>query len=116
MYNATRFQQLAIYQVDADLADGSEQLCDWQEALPDDEAADILTEATPLNELNSLLGYIARHINGEAPDISLSELIAQSISDTTVGEIQTQTSEQQRENAWHKMVRQYQANIIERDY
>ena len=49
----------AIMQVDADLAEGNEQLDDWTEELPDSEAADILTAYTPNNELNSLLGYIA---------------------------------------------------------
>lgn len=106
----------AIWQVDSDLGDGSAQLCNWMEALPDDEAADILTEATPLNELNSLLGYIARYLNGDEQDISLRELTDRCITAQTTTEIQNQQDEQQKQNAWHKMVRHYHANIIERDY
>ena len=106
----------AIWQVDSDLGDGSAQLCNWMEALPDDEAADILTEATPLNELNSLLGYIARYLNGDEQDISLRELTDRCITAQTTREIQTQQDEQQKQNAWHKMVRHYHTNIIERDY
>ena len=89
----------AIQQVDADLSSGDEQLCDWTQALPDDEAADILVEYTPNNELNSLLGYIARCITAQ-----------------TTTEIQTQQDEQQKQNAWHKMVRHYHAAINDRDY
>lgn len=106
----------AICQVDADLADGSEQLCEWEEALPDDEAAELLLEATPLKELNSLLGYIARYLNGEENNISLRELTDRCITAQNIQELQRQLDEQKRQNAWHKMVRQYQANIIERDY
>ena len=106
----------AIMQVDADLAEGNEQLDDWTEELPDSEAADILTEATPLNELNSLLGYIARYLNGEKDDISLGELTDLCISAKTVAELQRQQDEQQKQNAWHKMVRHYHANINESDY
>ncbi|WP_369581557.1 hypothetical protein [Kingella oralis] len=106
----------AIMQVDADLAEGNEQLDDWTEELPDSEAADILTEATPLNELNSLLGYIARYLNGEKDDISLGELTDLCISAKTVAELQRQQGEQQRQNAWYKMIRHYQAAINDRDY
>ena len=106
----------AIMQVDADLAEGNEQLDDWTEELPDSEAADILTEATPLNELNSLLGYIARYLNGEKDDISLGELTDLCISAKTVAELQRQQEEQQRQNAWYKMIRHYQAAINDRDY
>ena len=106
----------AIMQVDADLAEGNEQLDDWTEELPDSEAADILTAYTPNNELNSLLGYIARYLNGEKDDISLGELTDLCISAKTVAELQRQQDEQQKQNAWHKMVRPYHANIIERDY
>lgn len=106
----------AIMQVDADLAEGNEQLDDWTEELPDREAADILTEATPLNELNSLLGYIARYLNGEKDDISLGELTDLCISAKTVAELQRQQGEQQRQNAWYKMIRHYQAAINDRDY
>ena len=103
----------AIYQVDTDLGDGSAQLCDWMEALPDDEAADILTEATPLNELNSLLGYIACYLNGEEQDISLRELTDRCITAQTTREIQNQQDEQQKQNAWHSMVRHYHAAIMD---
>ena len=106
----------AIQQVDADLSSGDEQLCDWTQALPDDEAADILTEATPLNELNSLLGYIARYLNGEEDNISLRELTDRCITAQTTTEIQNQQDEQQKQNAWHSMVRHYHASIMERDY
>ena len=106
----------AICQVDADLADGSEQLCEWEEALPDDEASDILNEAIPYSELNSLLGYIARFLNGEEDNINLRELADRCITAQNIQELQRQLDEQKRQNAWHKMVRQYQANIIERDY
>lgn len=106
----------AIMQVDADLAEGNEQLDDLTEELPDSEAADILTEATPLNELNSLLGYIARYLNGEKDDISLGELTDLCISAKTVAELQRQQGEQQRQNAWYKMIRHYQAAINDRDY
>lgn len=106
----------AIQQVDADLSSGDEQLCDWTQALPDDEAADILVEYTPNNELNSLLGYIARYLNGDEQDISLRELTDRCITAQTTTEIQTQQDEQQKQNAWHKMVRHYHTNIIERDY
>lgn len=106
----------AIQQVDADLSSGDEQLCDWTQALPDDEAADILTEATPLNELNSLLGYIARYLNGEEDNISLRELTDRCITAQTTTEIQNQQDEQQKQNAWHSMVRHYHAAIMERDY
>ena len=106
----------AIMQVDADLAEGNEQLDDWTEELPDSEAADILTEATPLNELNSLLGYIARYLNGEKDDISLGELTDLCISAKTVAELQRQQGEQQRQNAWYKMIRHCQAAINDRDY
>lgn len=106
----------AIMQVDADLAEGNEQLDDWTEELPDSEAADILTEATPLNELNSLLGYIARYLNGEKDDISLGELTDLCISAKTIAELQRQQGEQQRQNAWYKMIRHYQAAINDRDY
>ena len=106
----------AIQQVDADLSSGDEQLCDWTQALPDDEAADILVEYTPNNELNSLLGYIARYINGDEQDISLRELTDRCITAQTTTEIQTQQDEQQKQNAWHKMVRHYHATINDRDY
>lgn len=106
----------AIQQVDADLSSGDEQLCDWTQALPDDEAADILVEYTPNNELNSLLGYIARYLNGDEQDISLRELTDRCITAQTTREIQTKQDEQQKQNAWHKMVRHYHTNIIERDY
>lgn len=106
----------AIQQVDANLSSGDEQLCDWTQALPDDEAADILVEYTPNNELNSLLGYIARYLNGDEQDISLRELTDRCITAQTTTEIQTQQDEQQKQNAWHKMVRHYHTNIIERDY
>ena len=106
----------AIHQVDTDLGNGSAQLCDWMEALSDDAAADILTEATPLNELNSLLGYIARYLNGEEQDISLRELTDRYITAQTTREIQNQQDEQQKQNAWHSMVRHYHAAIMERDY
>lgn len=106
----------AIQQVDADLSSGDEQLCDWTQALPDDEAADILVEYTPNNELNSLLGYIARYLNGDEQDISLRELTDRCITAQATREIQTQQDEQQKQNAWHKMVRHYHTNIIERDY
>lgn len=106
----------AIQQVDADLSSGDEQLCDWTQALPDDEAADILVEYTPNNELNSLLGYIARYLNGEEDNISLRELIDRCITAQTTTEIQTQQDEQQKQNAWHKMVRHYHAAINDRDY
>lgn len=106
----------AIMQVDADLAEGNEQLDDWTEELPDSEAADILTAYTPNNELNSLLGYIARYLNGDEQDISLRELTDRCITAQTTREIQTQQDEQQKQNAWHKMVRHYHTNIIERDY
>ena len=106
----------AIMQVDADLAEGNEQLDDWTEELPDSEAADILTEATPLNELNSLLGYIARYLNGEEDNISLRELTDRCITAQTTTEIQNQQDEQQKQNAWHSMVRHYHAAIMERDY
>lgn len=106
----------AIMQVDADLAEGNEQLDDWTEELPDSEAAGILTEATPLNELNSLLGYIARYLNGEKDDISLGELTDLCISAKTIAELQRQQGEQQRQNAWYKMIRHYQAAINDRDY
>ena len=106
----------AIMQVDADLAEGDEQLCDWTQALPDDEAADILVEYTPNNELNSLLGYIARYLNGDEQDISLRELTDRCITAQTTTEIQTQQDEQQKQNAWHKMVRHYHAAINDRDY
>ena len=106
----------AIQQVDANLSSGDEQLCDWTQALPDDEAADILVEYTPNNELNSLLGYIARYLNGDEQDISLRELPDRCITAQTTREIQTQQDEQQKQNAWHKMVRHYHTNIIERDY
>ena len=106
----------AIQQVDADLSSGDEQLCDWTQALPDDEAADILVEYTPNNELNSLLGYIARYINGDEQDISLRELTDRCITAQTTTEIQTQQDEQQKQNAWHKMVRHYHAAINDRDY
>ncbi|WP_369586450.1 hypothetical protein [Kingella oralis] len=106
----------AIQQVDADLSSGDEQLCDWTQALPDDEAADILVEYTPNNELNSLLGYIARYLNGEEQDISLRELTDRCITAQTTTEIQTQQDEQQKQNAWHKMVRHYHAAINDRDY
>ena len=106
----------AIQQVDANLSSGDEQLCDWTQALPDDEAADILVEYTPNNELNSLLGYIARYLNGDEQDISLRELTDRCITAKTTREIQTQQDEQQKQNAWHKMVRHYHTNIIERDY
>ena len=106
----------AIQQVDADLSSGDEQLCDWTQALPDDEAADILVEYTPNNKLNSLLGYIARYLNGDEQDISLRELTDRCITAQTTREIQTQQDEQQKQNAWHKMVRHYHTNIIERDY
>ena len=106
----------AIQQVDANLSSGDEQLCDWTQALPDDEAADILVEYTPNNELNSLLGYIARYLNGDEQDISLRELTDRCITAQTTREIQTQQDEQQKQNAWHKMVRHYHTNIIERDY
>ena len=92
----------AIMQVDADLAEGNEQLDDWTEELPDSEAADILTEATPLN--------------GEKDDISLGELTDLCISAKTVAELQRQQGEQQRQNAWYKMIRHYQAAINDRDY
>lgn len=106
----------AIMQVDADLAEGNEQLDDWTEELPDSEAADILTAYTPNNELNSLLGYIARYLNGEKDDISLGELTDLCISAKTVAELQRQQGEQQEQNAWHKMVRHYHAAINDRDY
>ena len=106
----------AIQQVDADLSSGDEQLCDWTQALPDDEAADILVEYTPNNELNSLLGYIARYLNGDEQDISLRELTDRCITAQTTTEIQTQQDEQQKQNAWHKMVRHYHATINDRDY
>lgn len=106
----------AIQQVDADLSSGDEQLCDWTQALPDDEAADILVEYTPNNELNSLLGYIARYLNGDEQDISLRELTDRCITAQTTTEIQTQQDEQQKQNAWHKMVRHYHAAINDRDY
>lgn len=106
----------AIQQVDADLSSGDEQLCDWTQALPDDEAADILVEYTPNNELNSLLGYIARYLNGEEDNISLRELTDRCITAQTTTEIQTQQDEQQKQNAWHKMVRHYHAAINDRDY
>ena len=106
----------AIMQVDADLAEGNEQLDDWTEDLPYSEAADILTAYTPNNELNSLLGYIARYLNGDEQDISLRELTDRCITAQTTREIQTQQDEQQKQNAWHKMVRHYHTNIIERDY
>ena len=106
----------AIQQVDADLSSGDEQLCDWTQALPDDEAADILVEYTPNNELNSLLGYIARYLNGDEQDISLRELTDRCITAQTTREIQTQQDEQQKQNAWHKMVRHYHAAINDRDY
>ena len=106
----------AIQQVDANLSSGDEQLCDWTQALPDDEAADILVEYTPNNELNSLLGYIARYLNSDEQDISLRELTDRCITAQTTREIQTQQDEQQKQNAWHKMVRHYHTNIIERDY
>ena len=106
----------AIQQVDADLSSGDEQLCDWTQALPDDEAADILVEYTPNNELNSLLGYIARYLNGDEQDISLRELTDRCITAQTTTEIQTQHDEQQKQNAWHKMVRHYHAAINDRDY
>ena len=106
----------AIQQVDADLSSGDEQLCDWTQALPDDEAADILVEYTPNNELNSLLGYIARYLNGDEQDISLRELTDRCITAQTTPEIQTQQDEQQKQNAWHKMVRHYHATINDRDY
>ena len=106
----------AIQQVDADLSSGDEQLCDWTQALPDDEAADILVEYTPNNELNSLLGYIARYLNGDEQDISLRELTDRCITAQTTTEIQTQQDEQQKQTAWHKMVRHYHAAINDRDY
>ena len=106
----------AIQQVDANLSSGDEQLCDWTQALPDDEAADILVEYTPNNELNSLLGYIARYLNGDEQDISLRELTDRCITAQTTTEIQTQQDEQQKQNAWHKMVRHYHATINDRDY
>ena len=106
----------AIQQLDADLSSGDEQLCDWTQALPDDEAADILVEYTPNNELNSLLGYIARYLNGDEQDISLRELTDRCITAQTTTEIQTQQDEQQKQNAWHKMVRHYHATINDRDY
>lgn len=106
----------AIQQVDADLSSGDEQLCDWTQALPDDEAADILVEYTPNNELNSLLGYIARYLNGDEQDISLRELTDRCITAQTTTEIQNQQDEQQKQNAWHSMVRHYHAAIMERDY
>ena len=106
----------AIQQVDADLSSGDEQLCDWTQALPDDEAADILVEYTPNNKLNSLLGYIARYLNGDEQDISLRELTDRCITAQTTTEIQTQQDEQQKQNAWHKMVRHYHATINDRDY
>ena len=106
----------AIQQVDADLSSGDEQLCDWTQALPDDEAADILVEYTPNNELNSLLGYIARYLNGDEQDISLRELTDRCITAQTTTEIQTRQDEQQKQNAWHKMVRHYHAAINDRDY
>nr|DAS58476.1 MAG TPA: hypothetical protein [Caudoviricetes sp.] len=106
----------AIMQVDADLAEGNEQLDDWTEELPDSEAADILTAYTPNNELNSLLGYIARYLNGDEQDISLRELTDRCITAQTTTEIQTQQDEQQKQNAWHKMVRHYHAAINDRDY
>ena len=106
----------AIMQVDADLAEGNEQLDDWTEELPDSEAADILTAYTPNNELNSLLGYIARYLNGDEQDISLRELTDRCITAQTTREIQTQQDEQQKQNAWHKMVRHYHAAINDRDY
>ena len=106
----------AIMQVDADLAEGNEQLDDWAEELPDSEAADILTAYTPNNELNSLLGYIARYLNGEKDDISLGELTDLCISAKTVAELQRQQGEQQRQNAWYKMIRHYHAAINDRDY
>lgn len=106
----------AIQQVDAELSSGDEQLCDWTQALPDDEAADILVEYTPNNELNSLLGYIARYLNGDEQDISLRELTDRCITAQTTTEIQTQQDEQQKQNAWHKMVRHYHAAINDRDY
>lgn len=106
----------AIMQVDADLAEGNEQLDDWTEELPDSEAADILTAYTPNNELNSLLGYIARYLNGEKDDISLGELTDLYISAKTVAELQRQQGKQQRQNAWYKMIRHYQAAINDRDY
>lgn len=106
----------AIRQVDADLADGIAQLCEWDEPLPDDEAAELLLEATPLDELNSLLGYIARYLNGDEQDISLRELTDRCITAQTTTEIQTQQDEQQKQNAWHKMVRHYHAAINDRDY
>lgn len=106
----------AIQQVDANLSSGDEQLCDWTQALPDDEAADILVEYTPNNELNSLLGYIARYLNGDEQDISLRELTDRCITAQTTTEIQTQQDEQQKQNAWHKMVRHYHAAINDRDY
>ena len=106
----------AIQQVDADLSSGDEQLCDWTQALPDDEAADILVEYTPNNELNSLLGYIARYLNGEEDNISLRELTDRCISATSTKEIQSQQDEQQEQNAWHRMVQHYHAAINDRDY
>ena len=106
----------AIQQVDADLSSGDEQLCDWTEELPDSEAADILTAYTPNNELNSLLGYIARYLNGEEDNISLRELTDRCITAQTTTEIQNQQDEQQKQNAWHSMVRHYHAAIMERDY
>ena len=116
--NALYNNQLSqvIQQVDADLSSGDEQLCDWTQALPDDEAADILVEYTPNNELNSLLGYIARYLNGDEQDISLRELTDRCITAQTTTEIQTQQDEQQKQNAWHKMVRHYHAAINDRDY
>ena len=106
----------AIQQVDADLSSGDEQLCDWTQALPDDEAADILVEYTPNNELYSLLGYIDSYLNGDEQDISLRELTDRCITAQTTTEIQTQQDEQQKQNAWHKMVRHYHATINDRDY
>ena len=106
----------AIQQVDANLSSGDEQLCDWTQALPDDEAADILVEYTPNNELNSLLGYIARYLNGDEQDISLRELTDRCITAQTTTEIQTQQDEQQTHNPAHKMVRHYHAAINDRDY
>lgn len=114
-FNNNQLSQ-AIQQVDADLSSGDEQLCDWTQALPDDEAADILVEYTPNNELNSLLGYIARYLNGDEQDISLRELTDRCITAQTTTEIQTQQDEQQKQNAWHKMVRHYHAAINDRDY
>ena len=104
----------ARWRLNADLNEGNIELCEYTEPDNDTDAAEILDSILTPEQMNSLLGHIARHIAGDEADTGLRTLIERLIPAETVRQIRETQEKLKEQAAYNTLLRDYTESLIEK--